>query len=310
MKLTRERIILTESELFKAVDKKRKLDLTFLSTEVKPNEVAIPLRNIAERQMPLASSILQAVRNKQIVLNYVKGNKSSIVFMPLYSDSTGRIEKVSVNVSKFAKSTQLVDPNTGDLSNAINIQYETLYDLLFGAFCILKSDKLLMDPKLTKFLRTIHIDITQQLLNRSFGNPIFGDKFRFVLGYFFHNGEIDALQLADVMNYDAGKAKVLISSNNEFFNKKVITIYDLMDIIKIEFPNMKNIDVSKLIATAITLLGDSSYYIVDSLAYFVGVVAVKCRRNRDVFNGSLLRSIEKDRNIILSMLLQNASSSL
>ncbi|MGL5714267.1 MAG: hypothetical protein ACRCX2_14700 [Paraclostridium sp.] len=306
MILRPDRILLSESELFSIINSKRKVDLSFLQNDIELSQLSSVIEDIKLRRFPALRQILNALSSKQITLCYTQNTSSGLVYAPVMDSGNKKIIGVKINLSKFAKKKVVVDSLTGDTKEVLDLNYEVLYNLLLGAICILNSDRCYFNSNLVKYLRTIWIDIVQQILNRSFGNPIYGDKFRFVLGFFFHNGEVSAKDLAIATKFEPDKAAVLEASYPEFFGKKDgLKITELLELIQEEFPNMKNIEVNSFIAAAVTMLGDSAFYLIDNQAYYLGVVAIKCRKDKDIFTGHLLRNIEVDKGAISSLILQS-----
>lgn len=286
-------------------------DISFMNDEkcrVNLKDISIPLEDMKTRQnLPALRQILSALTNQQIQLVFSNKNTSGVVFIPIMDKDKRQIIGVRVNISRFAKKQISVSSITGDTMEVMNINHEMLYTLLFGALTVLKSQRCYMNADLVKYLRGTYVDIVNQIMNRTFGNPIYGDKLRFILSYFFHNGEISAVDLAGVIKYDQGKAKILENSYPDFFgNRKTVNIKELLELIAEEFPNMKDVTIDKFISGAITMLGESAFYMLDNQAYYLGVCAVRCRKEgRDVFGGMLLKTVDADKAQISNLILQS-----
>lgn len=313
MILKADRTLFFESYLFNVIlAKSPKMgDITFMNDpkyKVSLKDINNSIQEMKTRQnLPVLRQILNALTEQRIQLVCAPNNTSGVVYIPMMDKDKREIIGVRINISRVAKKKMTVNSLTGDTQEIVDINYEMLYTLLFGALAILNTNRCYNNPNLTKYLRTIYVDIVQQIMNRTFGNPIYGDKFRFVLAYFFHNGEIGATDLANNIKFDIGKAKILENSYPEFFSKKGgITIEDLLELIAEEFPNMKDVSIDKFVSGAITMLGESAFYILDNQAYFLGVCAVRCRKEgKDVFGGMLLKLIDADKSQISNLILQS-----
>ena len=305
MILKPSRVLLSKSELFNVINSKRKLDISFLKNTINLSQLKGPIADIKLRRFPALRQIMNALTEKKIILCHTSNNSSGIVYSPVMDKQNKQIVSIMVNLSKFAKKQVIVNTLTGDTEEVLNINYEILYNLLFGAVVSLNSRKCYLNGNLVKYLRTIYTDMMVQILTRSFGNAVYGDRFRFVIGYFFHNGEINAKDLAQMTKFDENKAAVVANAHPEFFSGKELKVSDLLDLITEEFSNMKDVNMDAFIAGAVTMLGDSAFYLIDNQAYFLGIITIKCRRDKDIFTGHLLRSIEADKGTISSLILQS-----
>ena len=292
MKAAISRIKLTESSIFKTINDKRKIDLTFVELNtVKLEELNTVIREIKDRQFPAMSTITDFINSGAFKFCWKKDSSSSIIYMPILPNTKGSTVDVSgvvINLSAFAKKKSLVDSDTGDIKEILDINYDVFFNLCFGAAAIMRNERILSNPIMIKSLRSCYVDIVGQLLQRSFGNPIYGDRFRFIISYFFHNGEIEAAGLAASTGFDDNKLRVLMQSHPEFFDRgrmNKLTINDMLDVMKEEFSNMKDISLDKLIVDSAPYLGSSGIYILDNIAYLLAVAAIKCRNDRTIFNG-------------------------
>lgn len=313
MILKPDRILLFESYLFNVLlnNAPRTSDISFMNDDrykVNLKDLTNSIEDMKTRSnLPVLRQILNALTNQQIQLIYAPNNTSGIVYIPIMDKDKRQIIGVRVNISRLAKKKVTVNQLTGDTMEIMDINYEMLYTLLFGAISILNANRCYNNPKLVTYLRTIYVDIVAQIMNRTFGNPIYGDKLRFILSYFFHNGEIGAVDLANATKYDMGKAKILENSYPDFFTKRGdINIEELLQLIAEEFPNMKDVNVKSFIAGSITMLGEGAFYMLDNQAYYLGVAAVRCRKEgKDVFGGMLLKSLDTDKAQISNLILQS-----
>lgn len=314
MILKPDRILFFQSYLFNSLmqNSLKGADISFMNDDqykVNLKELDGPMNDLKTRHnLPGLRQIFNALSSQAIQFVYAKGNTSGIVYIPIMDKEKRNIIGVRINISRFAKKSTTVSTITGDTMEVLNIQYESLYTLLFGALSILNAQKCYTNPGLVKYLRTIYVDLVSQIMNRTFGNPIYGDKFRFVLSYFFHNGEIKAADLAQVTGFDLAKTQVMVSAYPDFFDKpEGITIEDLLDVIREEFPNMKGVDLRSFISASIKFLGEAGFYLLDNQAYYLGVVAVRCRKEgKDIFGGMLLnKRIEQDKAQIMNLIVQS-----
>lgn len=309
-----DRILFFQSYLFKSLlnSSLKGSDVSFMNDDqykVNLKDLDGPMSDLKSRHnLPGMRQIFNAISNQSIQFVFAKGNTSGIVFIPIMDKDKRQVIGVRINLSRFAKKTMVVSTITGDTMEVLNINYETLYTLLFGALSILNTQSCYTNPNLVRYLRTIYVDLVSQIMNRTFGNPIYGDKFRFVLSYFFHNGEISARDLAQATGFDITKVQVMEASYPDFFGKRSdITLQDLLDVIAEEFPNMKDVNMKKLTAAAITYLGESGFYLLDNQAYYLGVVAVRCRKEgKDIFGGMLLnKRIDQDKAQLMNLIVQS-----
>ena len=180
--------------------------------------------------------------------------------------------------------------------------FEVLYNLLLSAYVALKTEKIFNSPTVVSSMCELYTDIFSQLISRGFANPIDGEKFRFIVKYFFFNGKVKPEDLAESTRYGIDKYRALEIKHGDFFSGRELSLEDLCNTIVAEFPPIAktNLNIKDLIIAAITGLGDSGVYILDNMPYLVAVMVAKLRRGR-MFNGYMLKMLERDQTILSKM---------
>lgn len=303
------RILLTKSEIYKAFESKNKsLDLSMMnkSNFIKIKDIEFVLNEIKMRNYPLTTLIMNALENGRIILTTSDKAGSSIQLIPAMGTHSDKIETVFVNCALISKKEKVVDNNTGDIKEATTIKsYEELYNLLLGAFVALNTNKILNDMSTLRIVAESYIDIVAQIISRAFGNPMDGDKLRFIVKNFFYNGIMTGEDLANVEKYNIDSARLLSSKYPEFFAIGEKSLTSMLEVIAEEFPAMHDVTLEKFIGEGVKLLGANGVYMLDNYPYMFTVFTSRLRKDRSgIFNGYILRTLDPYSRKMLTDLLR------
>lgn len=313
MELKPNRVVLTETDVFTIINDKSstKLDLSFIDKKnhVDVSDLYADIELIKSRNFPLLRSVIKAFESGDIILCATENTSSSITFVYGTNSSKTQIIKVFANITRIAKYETVVDYKTGNTKRKINVVggYEELYNILLAAYVGLNAAKAYRNPKLVTMIRNIYTDIFAQITSRSFGNPIDGEKFRFMVGHFFYNGNVSGRDLGYLTKYAPDRVQALELSHPDWFTQKTpISFNSFIDVIGKEFPTIsrENLSPTSFVLSAVTSLGDNAVYILDNQAYLLSVIVAKARRSK-LFGGYMLKTIEADASILLSSIYQS-----
>nr|DAG06005.1 MAG TPA: hypothetical protein [Myoviridae sp. ctkfK18] len=305
MRISPKRLILSASDVINTINANipKKLDLSFVNNVIKMDDLKLEFELMKTRNLPLLRSVYQAVERGDIVMCRADNVSSSIGFAFGVDKDTNTINKVFVNLVRYIKVSNGVDTE-GNLNNKMEIigGFEVLYNLLLSAYVALKTEKIFNSPTVVSSMCELYTDIFSQLISRGFANPIDGEKFRFIVKYFFFNGKVKPEDLAESTRYGIDKYRALEIKHGDFFSGRELSLEDLCNTIVAEFPPIAktNLNIKDLIIAAITGLGDSGVYILDNMPYLVAVMVAKLRRGR-MFNGYMLKMLERDQTILSKM---------
>jgi hypothetical protein len=305
MRISPKRLILSASDVVNIINAHvpKKLDLSFVNNVVKMSDLKLEFELMKTRNLPLLRSVFQAVERGDIVMCRADYIGNSIAFAFGVDKETNTINKVFINLVRYIKVSNGVDVE-GNLNNKMEIigGYEVLYNLLLSGYMALKTEKIFNSPSVVASLSELYTDIMSQLISRGFANPIDGEKFRFIVKYYFFNGKVKGEDLAETSRYGIDKFRSLEIKHEDYFSGKELSLEDLTTCIVTEFPPIAktNLDAFELIKAAVNGFGDSAVYVIDNMPYLIGVVTAKLRRGR-MFNGYMLKMLERDQTILSKM---------
>lgn len=314
MRLKYNRILTSATDSYNIINSQAntKLDLSFADPKnfISLSDLRTDLELIKGRNFPLVRDIMNAVENQKIIISTTNNVSSSLTYIPMMDKSNTTIEKVIINVARFSKSVKGVDPSTGEFKNTVTIigGYEVLFNALFGAYMVLMSQRVFMDNTATSVVREIYVDLFSQIISRNFGNPVDGEKFRFLVNHFFFNGDVTGMEVAQATKFPLDKASVLTSQYPEWFEKQAgLQLGKFIEILSNEFPSLsrRNLTPQNFIIQSATSLGDNALYIVDNYAYLLGVLATRSRKAK-IFAGYMLKTVESEAGTLLSALTRAA----
>lgn len=312
MKLSTNRILLSQTDLFTTVNNNssNKIDLSFTEKRyhLNPEDFKTELELIRSRNYPLLRQVLNAVDTKQIVLCNNNNLKTSVVYV-FGTDKSDNISTVFINMARYITTAQAVDPATGNIKMNISTAggYEELYNLLLSAYIGLKAKLVFNNSKAVSILRNIYADIFSQLMSKSYGNPLDGETFRFIVSHFFYNGDISGQDLGMLLKYNPDRVAALMLKYPGYFERRDgIQLSELIDLICKEFPSLARNDLNTLgfIINSASKIGDNALYILDNNAYFLAMCVAKSRRSK-VFTGYSLKPIESDSSTLLATVYQS-----
>ena len=312
MKLLPNRILLSNTDLFTIINENsaNKIDLSFIEKRfhLDIDDFKTELDLIRSRNYPLLRQVLNALESKQIILCNNGNIKTSVVYV-FGTDKTNNISAVFINMSRYIKTEQSVDPSTGNIKNNISTSngYEELYNLLLSAYIGLKAKLVYNNSKAVSILRNIYADIFSQLMSKSYGNPLDGETFRFIVSHFFYNGDISGQELGMLLKYNPDRVTALMLKYPGYFDKRDgIQLSEVIDLICKEFPSLARNDLNTagFIVNGASKIGDNALYILDNNTYFLAMCVAKARRSK-VFTGYSLKPIESDSSTLLANIYQS-----
>lgn len=310
MRLKSDRILLTATDSFNIINSEssQKLDLSFtdpknfVPLEVLRTDIGL----IRGRNFPLVRDVITALESGRIIVSTSNNVNASITYAPLMDKMNTRIEKVIINVARFSKSAKEIDPTTGEFREATTIigGYEVLYNALFGAYMMLMSQRVFMDSNATNVVREVYVDLFSQIISRNFGNPIDGDKFRFMVNHFFYDGDVTGMEVAQATKFQLDKAATLEGLYPDWFcRQEKLSLSRFITILAEEFPSLsrRKLDPKTFVIAVATSLGDNALYAIDNYAYLLAVLSTRSRKAK-IFPGYMLKSVESEAGTILSAL--------
>jgi len=222
MRISPKRLILSASDVVNIINAHvpKKLDLSFVNNVVKMSDLKLEFELMKTRNLPLLRSVFQAVERGDIVMCRADYIGNSIAFAFGVDKETNTINKVFINLVRYIKVSNGVDVE-GNLNNKMEIigGYEVLYNLLLSGYMALKTEKIFNSPSVVASLSELYTDIMSQLISRGFANPIDGEKFRFIVKYFFFNGKFDGSgKMGEYGDYWTSSASNVNNSNENAFN--------------------------------------------------------------------------------------------
>lgn len=304
-----ERLLLTSGDVINTINANsgKKIDLSFVQEPVNLKDLEGDFTLMKSRSLPLLKSVIAAVEYGSIIICKSPVNSSSVMFAFGLNKSSNVVDKVFVNIERISKITEVVN-SKGEIREKVEIVggYEELFNTLLAAYIGLKTNKVFNSPSVISALSDLYVDTIAQIVSRNFGNPVDGEKFRFITKYFFFDGQVKGTQLAETTRYGIDKFRPLEVKYPEFFEKKGLSLEDYIGIVSAEFPSLLrgNIDVKNLIIAAVTGLGDNGVYMLDNMAYFLSIVVSKARRSK-LFKGYMLKSIESEAGKLMTTILQS-----
>lgn len=306
------RLLMSNTDVYKIINSQAntKLDLSFMdkSNLLTPESIAGDLELIKTRNLPMMRQVVEAVESGKIVLCRNNNVSSSIVYVFGSKNGDSNIDKVFVNVTRFSKEEKKVTP-TGDMINIPVIigGYEVLYNVLIGAYMGLNVNRVFLGASVTNKVREIYTDLFSQIMSRNFGNPIDGEKFRFMVNHFFYNGQVTGTEVAQATRFQLDKAAALASQYPDWFVRRdSLGLSEFIEILAQEFPSLsrRNLTPENFVIACVTSVGDNAVYMIDNFAYLIAVITAKARRSK-VFAGYMLKSVEKDATSLLSAIYQS-----
>lgn len=305
MRISPKRLILSASDVVNTINANisNKLDLSFVNNIVKMSDLKLEFELMKTRNLPLLRSVYSAVECGDVIMCRANDVSSSIAFAFGVDKITNTVNKVFINLSRYIKVSNGVDTE-GNLNSKMEIigGFEVLYNLLLSGYVALKTEKIFNSPTVVNAMSELYTDTFSQLVSRGFANPIDGEKFRFIVKYFFFNGKVKGEDLAEVSRYGLDKFRTLEIKHEDFFSGRELSLEDLVSIIVSEFPPIAktNMTVRDLVMACVTGFGDSGVYILDNMPYLVAVLVAKLRRGR-MFNGYMLKMLERDQTLLSKM---------
>lgn len=312
MILQPNRVLMSDSQVFNVINSQAqtKLDLSFMdkANHVNLADIDADLTLIEKTNAPLADAIVRAVRMGKIILGRTNSMKSSIVFMYGMDKSETKIEIVFVNITRYSKLETAVDFRTGEQIKKSTIigGHEVLYNLLLSAYIGMNAQKVYNSPSVVNRIRSIYSDVFSRITSYRFGNPGDGEKLRFLVTWFFYNGEVSARDLATSMNFRPGEVAALVTKYPLLSKTSNIQLGEFLAMLGEEFPSLakKNIgNPINFILETVSSIGDNAVYMLDNQPYFLSVVVSRARKSK-IFPGYMLKDIESDAGSLMSSILQ------
>lgn len=312
MILQPNRVLMSDSQVFNVINSQAqtKLDLSFMdkANHVNLADIDADLTLIEKTNAPLADAIVRAVRMGKIILGRTNSMKSSIVFMYGMDKSETKIEIVFVNITRYSKLETAVDFRTGEQIKKSTIigGHEVLYNLLLSAYIGMNAQKVYNSPSVVNRIRSIYSDVFSRITSYRFGNPGDGEKLRFLVTWFFYNGEVSARDLATSMNFRPGEVAALVTKYPLLSKTSNIQLGEFLVMLGEEFPSLakKNIgNPINFILETVSSIGDNAVYMLDNQPYFLSVVVSRARKSK-IFPGYMLKDIESDAGSLMSSILQ------
>lgn len=302
MRLKANRILMSNTDVYNIINSqsKSKLDLSFVdkANYINLSDIRTDLDLIKGRNFPLVRDIMNAVESGKIILSSTGNVSSSITYIYGMDKNNSDIEKVFVNLARFSKISKGVDPATGEFRNTTTIigGYEVLYNLLYGAYVGLKAKKVFMDSGATTILRENYVDLFSQIISRNFGNPVDGDKFRFLVNHFFFDGDVTGMDVAQATKFQLDKASTLQTQYPDWFDKQDnLKLSRFIELLAKEFPSLsrRELNPTTFVIAGASSLGDNAVYALDNFAYLLTVLATRARKAK-IFPGYMLKNIESE----------------
>lgn len=303
------RTIISKSSVYESISENVGMDLSLMNKErfINLKDINDVLGEIQMRNLPLTPFIIKELENRRIILSTSEKVGSSIQLVPSVNDN-GDIKVIIVNTSSFMKKKKDVDMETGDIIERYTCDFESLYNVLLGAYVALNTESVFKSYSVTKQISEIYTDMMAQVISRGFGNPMDGDKLRFLIKLYFHNGLIDGEELANLEGYNIDAARFMASKYPDFFSHEAKTLDDLVSVISSEFTTIKGLTLNSLIVECVKAFGSNALLAVENNPYLLSVMVVKMRKDRSgVYNGYILRLIDPFARKLLSEILREIS---
>lgn len=312
MRLKSNRILMSMTDIYNIINAqaKTKLDLSFLdkSNYIPLDNLEADIDLILKRNLPYSRVIIDALRNGKIIICSANNLSSSVSYVYGMDKSNTNIEKVFININRISKIESKVTA-LGEIEKITTIigGYEMLYNALYGAYVGLKAKEVWNSAAVTNSIREIYVDMFAQIVSRNFGNPIDGDKFRFMVSHFFYNGELTGKEVASLIGFQLDKVIVLESKYNDWFAKRdELKLSEFITVLAEEFQSLQrqNLEPKAFVIACVTALGDNGVYMMDNFAYLLTVMATKARKSK-IFQGYMLKNIESEAASLLSVINRN-----
>lgn len=304
------RMLVSKSSIYQNIESKgKKYDLSMLDKKnfIKLSDLNDVLGEIQMRNLPLTPFIISELENGRIILTSSDSQGSSIQIIPALNDNDdSKVSRVFVNCNIISKKEKKVNMNTGNLEDGVTIKnFEDLYNVLLGAYVALNTHKVVNNMSIMREIGEIYIDMIAQIISRGFGNPMDGEKLRFIIKMFFYNGIISGEELAGVEKYNVDSAKFLSSKYPEYFSVGDKTLEQLVEIINDEFPTIKDMSIDKFIGECVKAFGSNAVLAVDNYPYLMSVFVTRMRKDRSgVYGGYILKLIDPISRKMLSEILR------
>lgn len=305
------RLLISKSSIYQNIESKgKKYDLSMLDKKnfINLTDLNDVIGEIQMRNLPLTPFIINELENGRLILTTSNSQGSSIQLIPgLNDNNNSKVSRVFINCNMIAKKEKKVDMNTGDLREIVTVKnFEDLYNILLGAYVALNTDKVINNMSIMKDIAEVYIDMLAQIISRGFGNPMDGEKLRFILKMFFYNGIMSGEDLASVEKYNTDSANFLSSKYPEYFSVGDKTLEQLIEIISEEFPTIKDITIDKFIGECIKAFGSNAVLAVDNYPYLLSVLTTRMRKDRSgTYGGYILKLIDPISRKMLSELLRS-----
>lgn len=304
------RMLVSKSSIFQNIESKgKKYDLSMLDKKnfINLSDLNDVLGEIQMRNLPLTPFIIAELENGRIILTTSDSQGSSIQIMPALNDNNNtKVSRVFVNCNLISKKEKKVNMNTGNLEEGVTVKnFEDLYNILLGAYVALNTDKIVNNMSVMREIGEVYIDMIAQIISRGFGNPMDGDKLRFIIKMFFYNGIITGEELASVEKYNIDSAKFLSTKYPEFFSRGNKTLEQFLEVVNDEFPTIKDCTVDKFIGECVKAFGSNAVLAVDNYPYLLSVLVTRMRKDRSgVYGGYILKLIDPISRKMLSEILR------
>lgn len=304
------RLLISKSSIYQNIESKGKsYDLSMLDKKnfISLKDLSPVIGEIKMRNLPLTPFIINELENGRIILTTSNSQGSSIQLIPgLNDNNNSKLSRVFVNCNLISKKEKRVDSETGDITDGVTVKnFEDLYNILLGAYVALNVDKIINNMYIMKEISEVYIDMLAQIISRGFGNPMDGEKLRFIIKMFFYNGIITGEELAGVEKYNIDSAKFLSSKYPDFFSLGNKSLEQLVEVISEEFPTIKGCTIDKFIGECIKAFGSNAVLAVDNYPYLMSVLVTRMRKDRSgVYGGYILKLIDPIGRKMLSEILR------
>lgn len=306
------RFLISQSSIYKNIEAKgRPFDLSMIEKRnyIPLSDLNNVIGEIQMRNLPLTPFIISELENGRIILTKSDSQGSSIQIMPALGESGNKVSRVFINCNLIAKKEKVVDPNTGDIREGVTVKnFEDLYNILLGGFVALNSHLVIQNSSVFKEIAEVYVDMIAQIISRGFGNPMDGDKLRFLTKLFFYNGMISGIDLAGVEKYNIDAARFMDSKYPEFFKATPKSLDDYVKVVSSEFPTIRDLTIDKFIGECIKAFGSNAVLGVDNYPYLFSVLVTRMRKDRSgVYGGYILKLIDPVGKKMLSEILRAVS---
>ena len=305
------RFLISKSSIYQNIESKGKgFDLSMIEKRnyIPISDLSDVIGEIQMRNLPLTPFIISELENGRIVLSKSDNVGSSIQLIPAL-DEKGRISRIFINCNLISKKEKRVDPNTGDIKEGVTVKnFEDLYNICLGAYVALNSHLVIQNSSVFKDISEVYTDMIAQIISRGFGNPMDGEKLRFLTKLFFYNGMVSGIDLASVEKYNMDAARFMDSKYPEFFKATPKSLDEYVKVIASEFPTIKDITLDKFIGECIKAFGSNAVLGVDNYPYLFSVLITRMRKDRSgVYGGYILKLIDPVGKKMLAEILRSVS---